>query len=317
MQNSIFDRIKNANDITIFAHAKTDGDAIGSALAFFYYVKELGKNANLVVDSVIPSNIAWLPGIENFNTKKVNGGDLAIVVDSATLDRLGRNKFKLAKFNYSILIDHHQDCERFAKMNLVKPGYSSTAEYIYDLFVKYDQNISLSVARNLLVGILTDSGGLKYNSATPDTFRKVASLLEITNESIDKYSVPLFQSLPYNVFMLKKYAYDHVKFYCDNQIAIFELPYELLQEFNIDITDTKIVLEIGQSLETTKIIASICEAEKGTNYVSFRSKGNIDVNEIAATFGGGGHVQASGCKIIDNFNNATRIITDACIKGLN
>ncbi|MCR5553418.1 MAG: bifunctional oligoribonuclease/PAP phosphatase NrnA [bacterium] len=316
MQNSIFDKIKNANSITILTHAKTDGDAVGSALAFFYYAKEQGKEPTILIDSAIPSNLLWLPGIENINAKKVNGGDLAITVDCATAERLGRNKFKLSSFKDTISVDHHQDNDRFAKLNLVKPGYSSTAEYIYDLFVKHDQDISPDVARNILVGILTDTGGLKFNSATPDTFRKVASLLEVVDKKVDYFSLPLFQSLPHKLFMLKKYAYDNVKFYNNNEVAIFELSHEDLLRLGVDITDTKIILDIALSLDSTKLVGAICEDEIGVNYVSLRSKCDIDVSKIATKFGGGGHVQASGCKIISDFKNATKIITDALVKGL-
>ena len=314
MKKAFFKEIEAAKSVTIFAHSKTDGDAVGSSLALFSYVKSLGKDVSVAIDSEFPTNLMFLKEINEINKNVPKSGDLAIIVDSPTLDRLGRNKFKPKKYGKIIAIDHHVIVEKVGHINYVKPQASSTCEVIYDLFVDEGEPISPEMAKFLLVGILTDTAGLRFSSTSPDTFRIVASLLETANLKINDLINPLFSSLTHEMFLLKKLAYDKIEFYNDNKIAFLAISNENLLSTGVSFNDTKIVIEIGMGLKDVKLMALVTEGEPGVVYVSFRSKGEFDVNEIAGEFGGGGHKEASGCKIFDTFNNAKHKVLDVLLK---
>ena len=306
MINKIIEKIKSASKITLLAHIKTDGDAIGSCLALFQYVKNLGKQASISIDSVIPDHLSFLPNINAINSNVVYGGDLAIVLDCSDSDRLGKLKTRLNKYTTVINIDHHQDNIMFGDLNLVKGGYSSTCEVIYDLLSETGENIDSIMAQDLIAGILTDTGGLFYNSVTPETLIKIGKLLQISGEKLEYFTRPLFSSLSMNVFELKKRVYENIRFYNDNKIALIPISHKDMLDCDIDMANTKSVLEIATSLKDVLVAIEISECEEGLCYVSFRSKGNIDCSKFASSFGGGGHKNASGCRLYCNLDDTIK-----------
>lgn len=303
MQENILKHIDSAKKITIFSHINVDGDGVGSALALFCYCKNLGKEVCVSIDSVLPANLMWLPDIGAINNNCFYSGDLALVVDCNDKDRIGSKKFKLSKFNKVMQIDHHQDNKMFADYNYVIKQYSSTCEVILDLMVQANKSITPEIALNLLVGILTDTGNLSYNTTTSNTLRKVADLLDKSNLSISYLTERLFSSNSMNIFKLKKIIYPKVKFFNNDEFALIPVSLEDLKQCNVDLADTKSLIEIGLSIQSVKVLVMVTEAEQGVCYVSFRSKGQIDCSKFAEVFGGGGHVNASGCRIYDNLES--------------
>jgi len=301
---NIFNEIKSAERIAIFAHAKTDGDAVGASLALFYYCKSQKKEVSVHIDSDIPQNLNFLDGVSVINKGAINKGDLAIVVDCADVDRLGRNRFKLSKFKTVINVDHH-DNANFGHLRYIKPEYSSTCELIYDLFCQFGEEVTPLLARYLVCGILTDTGGLRFSNVTSETLIKVAKLLQTCNANINDFMGPLFSSITPEMFNLKKYAFENIKLIDNGKIAIITIQHQTLTDLGVMLTDTKVVLEIGLSLANNLVMVAITEGEPGVNYVSFRTKNrNIDGSSMAAQFGGGGHKMASGCKLYCSISEA-------------
>ena len=300
---NLFEEIKSSQSIVIFAHEKPDGDAVGSALALFLFCKNLNKKVSVKISGDLPTNLLFLKDKDVINHNFSKKGDLAIVVDSPNLTRLGKNKFLPFGYSKIIMIDHHIKEENFANLSFLKVGYSSTCEVIYDLFCEFGEQLTPEIAYYLLVGILTDTGGLKYSNTTSQTFLKVSKLIDISKTNINELAVPLFSSITYEMFKLKQLSYEKIKFFNDNKIAFLAFSYQDLLNTGVTLNDTKVVIEIAMSLCSVKILALLTEGEPGVNYVSFRSKG-FDVSRLAIEFGGGGHKEASGCKILDSFNNA-------------
>ena len=302
--------LESANRITIFSHINVDGDGVGSALALFAFIKSLNKQVGVFIDSVLPGHVQKIRGIENINKDCVLNGDLAIVVDCNDKDRIGRKKFTLKKFKKIINIDHHQDNTNFGHINIVKPGYSSTCELVYDILSESKLEIGCDVATYLIVGILTDTGNLSYDSTSSSTFRKVATLLDISNRNINYFTNMLFASNSLEIFKLKKLAYSKVEFLYNNKLAITALSFTDLKSCGVGIEDTKSIIEITYNLKPVEIVVVITEAEPDVCFVSFRSKCEIDVSKFATHFGGGGHIKASGCRIYDKLENVINRIKE-------
>lgn len=313
MKQLLLNQIKSASNIAIFAHEKPDGDAVGSALALFSLCKEMGKHVSVSITGEMPNNLLFLKDIDVVNQNKIKSGDLCIVVDCANLTRLGKNRYQPQNFKNILMIDHHIKEDNFANYSVIKVGYSSTCEVIYDVLTDENIEITPTIAYYLLIGILTDTGGFKYACTTPETMIKTAKLLTIANININDLMIPLFSSITKEMFELKKLAYDKIKLYCNDTIAIINISNDELKEINVNFADTKIVLEIAQSLKSVKAVALVTEGEPGVNYVSFRSKG-VDISLVANVFGGGGHKESSGCKIFDTNQNATKEVTEAVLK---
>ena len=306
MTNKIIETIKSASKITIFTHIKTDGDAIGSALALFQFIKNLGKKVCISVDSVIPEHIKFLPNIGAVNRDVFYDGDLAVVVDCSDADRLGKLKTRLNKFKTIINIDHHHDNVMFGDINLVKGGYSSNCEVLFDLFTETNSKIDKIMAQDLIVGLLTDTGNLFYNSVTPETFIKMGKLLKLSGEQLEYFTRNIYSSLSMNVFNLKKRLYPKIMFYQENRVALIPISRQDMLDCGVDMADTQSVLEIVTNLKDVLVSIEISQCEENLCYVSFRSKGDIDCSRFAAAFGGGGHKNASGCRLYCNLDDAIK-----------
>ena len=301
--NNILKAIESAKKIVILSHINVDGDGVGSALALFHLCKKFNKQVCVAIDSALPTHITFLEDTALVNKNVDFDCDLVIYTDCNNPDRVGRLKFKVGKHKNKINIDHHFDNTEFGRLNLVKKGYSSACEVIYDLCADNDIQIDEAMARCMLVGILTDTGNLSYDSATSDTFRKVATLLDITGLSIDKFTRPLFASDSIEVFNLKKLAYEKIEFSTDFSKAVIAVSFDDMKRVGVDLSETKSIIGVGFGLEPVQVLVAITEAEPGVCFVSFRTKGSIDACKMASAFGGGGHKNASGCRIYDSLAN--------------
>lgn len=302
MINNLFDKanelIKSSNTIAITTHINTDGDAIGSTLGLYHYLKNIGKQVDVFIDSVIPENLKFLNCIDIINDRKYKNYDLLIALDANDEFRLGNNRPLFYKYkNQSLLIDHHTvGSTNFCKINIVENA-SSTCEIIANFLFYIGAEITEDVAKCLLVGTYTDTGKLSYNSATPNTFNTIAEILRKSGVNIDKVTYPLYNSVTQKEFEVRKLGYSRVEFLEDNQIAVICLSYEDIKGLDIELFMTKSLLDIAMPLKTVKIVALITEFTPNTVYCSFRTKGELSARKLAEFYGGNGHPQAAGCKI--------------------
>lgn len=293
--------ILSAESVAIFTHINTDGDAIGSSLALRKMLINMGKNADVFVDSTIPYHIQFLPGIECLNVKSCEKYDLHIAVDSASRDRLGRNKFKFGKKVPTIQIDHHLGNPNFAESNIVDTNVSSTGELLYNVISSLSQKVDKDMAKCLIVAMLTDSGNLTFSNARPASFSIVSKLLNIYGDSIDTITNPLNNSISMDVFNLKKYVYDTIDFKIDNRLAICYLDKAIFEKTNTSIDDTKGLVYVPFELKSVEVAVILSQGTDGAIHGSIRSKGSVPISTIASSFGGGGHINAAGFKSFEPF----------------
>jgi len=291
-------KINNANTIALLTHINTDGDAVGSTLGIFHYLKNIGKKVDVFIDSVIPENLKFLNGIDVINNRQNKVYDLVIVLDCNDEFRIGSNRPLFYKYkNNSILFDHHiEGNTNFCKLNIIEKS-SSTCEIIAKFLFYIGAEISEDVAKCLIVGTYTDTGKLSYNSATSDTFESLSKILQMSNISIDEVTYPLYNSVTKKEFEVRKLGYSRVEFLENEQIAIICLSNEDIQKLDVELFMTKSLLDIVMPLSSIKIVALINEFTPNTVYCSFRTKGDLSARKLAEFYGGNGHYNAAGCKI--------------------
>ncbi|MFZ5981457.1 MAG: DHH family phosphoesterase, partial [Candidatus Zixiibacteriota bacterium] len=148
--------------ILLVSHIDPDGDAIGTLLAFAFYLKEIGKEYLAVMDSGIPYKYQFLPGIEEIKpVEQLDPGasfDTVLVLECPTLERAGRATAFINDRTTLINIDHHQDAELFGKVNWLDTEVSSVGEMAFEYFDKIGFKLSPAIAENLYTAILTDTG---------------------------------------------------------------------------------------------------------------------------------------------------------------
>lgn len=317
--NKIIEQIKFSNKIAIFSHIKTDCDAVCSSLAFKLAVEQLGKQADVFIDSEFSCQMAQLPHFLEINSKTQSNYDLFVCLDNAAIDRLGKNKYKIMNNRAkSVQLDHHGTNEKYCKFNYINEHYSSTCELLYAFFRLLGIKITPEMARLLLTGILTDTSKLSYNNTTKDTLYITSKLLELSNTTMDKICEPIFSNKSISEFNLTKLVYDKIEFFSNNQIAFILLNASDFKKCGASMSETHGLCDIGLSVGSVKIVLLASQDDKQENcyYVSIRSKGQVSARNIAQYFGGGGHINASGCKIFDTAENIKQNLINQAIKEL-
>ncbi|MBQ9790167.1 MAG: DHH family phosphoesterase [Clostridia bacterium] len=299
--NNLFDeafaKIAEANTIAISSHINVDGDALGSSLGMYHHLKNIGKNVDIFIDSVIPENLRSLPSVEEINNKKFKDYDLVIFTDAADEFRLGANKNLVHEYELkSVQFDHHEVNTRFAKTNIVCV-MSSASELVADYLFYTDSAITQDMARCLITGMYTDTGKLSFSSVTPKTFSVISKLLEESGINIETVTYPLYNSVTKKEFEVRKLGYSKIEFYDDDQIAIVALSYEDICKLDIELFMTKSLVDLALPLKTIKVVALMTEFTPNTVFCSFRTKGNVSAKRLAMVYGGNGHPNAAGCKM--------------------
>lgn len=291
----IINILENNNDFLILSHKDPDGDSIGSQLALYSFLKELGKSPYILNQDEVPRKYRFL---KNYNRIKHNlpGGfrySVVIFLDSPTIERVGDVR-KLVDLNKLIVnIDHHPSNSYFGNCLFVDPNSSSTAEIIYRLILEMGIKIGKERATSLYAGILTDTGRFKFPNTTPRAFFISAELIkEGINPSFiaeEVYSKKSPQELKLLGMVLSTFT-------ISDGVGIIDLTKEMLQSIEKKSLDTEGLADHVLTVEGIKIGLLFKEQNDGKVKVSFRSKGNgVNVSDLAANFGGGGHETAAGC----------------------
>lgn len=291
--------------ITLTTHRNPDGDAMGSMLACFHFLKRQNHRVYMIAPSEYPENFAWMMSIQECLIwdispedcqESISNSDIIFALDYNGLDRVDKLGEAIKKSNSKkVLIDHHLFPEDFADFVLSDTTASSTCELVYDFINLLDmgQMIDPIIGDCLYTGILTDTGSFKH-ATTPKLFHTVAKLVEI---GVDDTSIQdkIFNSLKEkHLRILGHCLYNRMEILEEYNTGIIWLTKADYEKYDIQRGDTEGIVNYLLSLKNVKIAAFIHEQPKVTK-LSLRSKGDFSVQEIASKyFKGGGHKNASG-----------------------
>ncbi len=317
IEDQIFEEIKKANSILLHLHPSPDCDSQGSAMAMYFALTGLGKKVTVIKgDSDLDSKMAHLPGADKITTKnflEIDQKDFDLfIVQDATIDRVtAKGPITFAPHLTVINIDHHASNKGEAKINLIDPSAPATALILFRLFKKWGIEITNAIARNLLVGIYTDTGNLTFESVNKETLLAVAELREFAPEfTVDLYKVHMMSRGTLRYLSL---AYRKIE--AVGSFAIVAISLKELQDENINVEDVSAALISGILRNVEGFDASVCLLEDEPERVkcSFRSNDIeiYDVSKIAGSLGGGGHRAAAGVLIKAPFEQARERVLSA------
>ena len=315
--DKVIEILSSSNSVAIYAHINTDCDAVGSSLALREVLLQMGKKVDVFVHSNFPTNFEFYGDIESFYNKKTQSSyDLAVCLDTATENRLGKYKFSYRKgLKNTLAIDHHHlSNDMFCKNNYVVES-SSTCEILFGLFEKMKVNFTPYICKCLLSGIITDTGKFMH-SATDNTFETFGKLLNYGKLKIEEVTLPLLNSISFETFEMIKQSYNKMEFYSNNKLAILMFKHSDFINMGVSLEDTSIISELALQIKRVQFSILASEDDKGYFRVSLRSKGDISAKKVAETFGGGGHINASGCKIFGEYDKVKQMLLDNTLTTL-
>ena len=290
----IRDKIFSEDNIVVISHVNPDGDAIGSGLALTLGLKKIGKNVRFILQDKYPDSVKFLNEInivEQYNENNEYKFDLAICVDGATDDRLGKAK-ELLKNRFVINIDHHISNTLYGKLNYVEE-ISSTSELIYKFLKFCEIDIDINMAEALYTGLVNDTGNFSHDNVTEKTFEMAAELKRI-GASNSKVVREFFNTKSLPAIKLLGIAMYEMEYNENKKLAYYFMSKDTLDKYNGRKEDTEGIVEKLISFKEAEVSLFLREDKIGVIKGSMRSKHDIDVNEIASIFGGGGHRKAAG-----------------------
>lgn len=298
-------RIRQANRVAIFTHMRPDGDAIGSALALSAALDFLKTPNQVCVETEIPSNLTFVEGVEKIVKKPRGEYDLLIVVDCSDEQRLGAlsEEYFIAKRKKIdvINIDHHVSNTRFGKYDFVQ-NCSANCMHIATLIEYLGVPFDKKIAEYLLLGLLTDSGNFSHDDVTEETLLLGAKLVK-AGADICRYNYMLFKRQPKERAALYAKTMSGIRYYHDGRFAVIAVTKKNMEECGADQGMTEGFVDFPLNIDGVEVAASLLEIKKGQYKISLRSKTYADVNKIAGTYGGGGHVRAAGCMLFGDLED--------------
>jgi len=296
--------IKDSNSFILSTHVNPDGDGLGSQLAFYYYLKDMGKQCKIINHSSLPSHYKFLDSdnvIEQYSDelhsdyfKKV---DVAIIFDIGDCKRLESVYYKLKDMNsYIVSIDHHPSKNDFFDHCFVDLSMPATGYMVWD-FLMYNnyKDIPIKAAEGLYCALITDTGSFRYNSTTPECHEMASHLLSLGVKPYDVYS-NVYERREIPQILLLSLAINKIKFYSDGEFAGYVIDQKLLEKANAKHNDVEGFTDFVRSIKGVEVAFMILEQRYDLR-INLRSRGKYIIRDIAEHFGGGGHKLAAGATI--------------------
>ena len=314
--DDILVEIKKAENIAIMVHEAPDGDAIGSSLAFVLALRNMGKNAFVVMKDEFPENFSYLPGREYIKYDlEFESPDLTIVLDCPNIKRVNADaKTYFDNAKVTVEIDHHTKNDMFADYNIVNHVSPATAQILVSSFEYLNIEITKEIGECLLTGIITDTNGFRNTNVRVEYF-VFASWDLYNGVNFPKIYKQSMLTMTHSKFEAQKLAMNRMEFFEDGKISFTYMTKADDEVLNVKAGDHDGIVEIGKSIEGVEVSIFLYEKEKGFK-ASLRSNEYVNVSEVCLTFGGGGHIKAAATALNMTFEEAKNAIISEVAKHL-
>ncbi len=299
----IYNALNNFEKILIVSHVRPDGDALGSILSSYRFLKLKGKFVKLHINDNLPDDFKFLPYFDkvesDYRPLLAEKFDVIAVLDCGDFSRSNLDVFleKISYKPYLINIDHHATNDNFGDCNLVDLEASSTSEVIYDFLKYFKIKIDRKMALALLTGILTDTDVFVNPNTTEKTLRIASELIKI-GAKVDIVLKHLHKGRSIKSLKLWGKALARLHLNASNQLATTAIFQDDLEDLNVSDDELSGLANFLNSLDGVRGVMILKEDDFGMIKGSLRTtKDDVDVSEIAKQYGGGGHSKAAGFKI--------------------
>ena len=306
-----------AQRVLIFSHTLPDGDALGSSTALCRALRLCGKQAYVITEEEIARNLRFLDadgycvrtdGNEEpteFFARLFDGEmpDLGMMLDCGEYSRIEKRAPLFKAISQTICIDHHSTSEGIADLNLIDPKRAAVGEMVYLILRDLEDTIGKvlidkKVCEALYAAIATDTGNFQYSNTTSETHEIV---MEMMRRGFDhsKVCVEIYQSNTPENLRIKSAIVAGMRLFAGGKAVISYATQEMLAQVGARLDDTEGAVDQLRNILGVEVAIFLKELEDGRIKASLRSKNNVNVMQVAAAFGGGGHVKAAGCSFFD------------------
>lgn len=313
---------QSRESFVVLSHARPDGDAIGSSLALALALRAAGKRVRVFNEDPLPETLTFLPGSELLERpapgEKV-AADVAVAVDCANRERLGANCLAaLAGVGTWVNIDHHRSNEGYGDKYYIEAEAPATGEIVYNFLSEAGLPLTREIGDNLYVAISTDTGSFQYAGTTARTYEIGAALMRL-GVSVSDLARETYENYPLRRVELLRGLLNTMQITHGGRVASWALTRELAERVGMKPEDSEGLIDHMRSIRGVVVAAAFEElpGPEGKIRLSLRSKDRrVDVGNVCALFGGGGHSLAAGARLPGPLSDAQNRVFQALDEAL-
>jgi len=290
--SDLFKDIKGSSNL-ITGHINPDGDALGSALAFKLILDSKGVDSDVSFDMKgnVPSNLNHLP-IDLIIDKPKENYDSVYVFDCGNSERLGDLEGLALSSERVIVVDHHIN-PSFGDIQIIDSNAASTTQVLYREIISSNIDIDKHIANCLMTGLITDTGRFQYSNTDNEVF-EIASKLMLCGAELTSISDNIYGSIPMNAIKLQSEVLNRIELHEEEELVVSYVLQEDYLKYNIESSETDFLIDSIRLVKESNIALLLKEQKDKSFKGSLRSRNELDVQQVASIFGGGGHKAASG-----------------------
>jgi phosphoesterase RecJ-like protein len=296
------------------SHARPDGDSIGSQLAMAFALQSLGKQVRIVNHDPAPAALLALPGVRDIEiADRVEGDfDAAMVLECSDLGRTGL--VGLDRY-FIINIDHHPGNSMYGGINWFDQHVAACGEMVFDVIEALGVPLTRNIATHIYLTILTDTGGFHFSGLSARTFEICRRAVEA---GVDPTSIAraVFDSNSLGRLRLLGSVLDTMELDPSGRLAVLYLDHAKAAAVGAAYDDTEGLINVPLTVREVEAAAFFRQIDAGHYRVSLRSKGDIDVGEVAKAFGGGGHKNASGFTAVGTYDIVRPLVMSRVLEAI-
>jgi phosphoesterase RecJ-like protein len=286
--------LKEAKLIHLFPHERPDGDTIGASVGLCLILREMDKEAHVILDEKLPDNLAFIGNGVIIGPENLPKADVSVLLDVSERTRIGNRRDAFENADITVGIDHHVTAEFTCDYNLVDPEAAAAAELVFDIAEFWDV-ITPEAAEALYVGILTDTGRFQYSMTTARTHEIAATLIE-NGANPNKAFIEIYESDRLEKIQLSVEVCKTVKSVKEGKGLIAILSRDMLEKTGAMDEESEGIPEYLRGIRGVEVAVVLKEQSDGSVKAALRSKSYFNVAELASKYGGGGHVRSAGFK---------------------
>jgi phosphoesterase RecJ-like protein len=282
---------------------------LGCSLAFAEALRTAGKQVWVLIPPPLPQMYTFLPGFEDIQEEPPRGIDphLVFFFDSGNLERSGGSVKRIASNATIVNIDHHPSNSRFGDVNVIDPDASAVGQMVTDMFDHFGYAITPTIAINLYVALLTDTGGFRHENTTPLALEDAARLARLGADP-GHIATMVYKMRPETTLKLSGLALASMRVEMEGKLAWAKVTRRMLREAGAVMAESEGIIDTLNSIAGLELAILFKDVQDSLTKISVRSRGLVDAAAMCASFGGGGHIRAAGAEIELPLDDAVRVV---------
>jgi bifunctional oligoribonuclease and PAP phosphatase NrnA len=271
----------------------------------------------VLIPPPLPQMYAFLPGFADILEEPPHGSDphLVFFFDSGNLERSGSSVKRIAANATIVNVDHHPSNSRFGDVNVIDPDASAVGQMVMDMLDHFNFPITRTIAINLYVALLTDTGGFRHENTTPVALENAARLARLGADP-GHIATMVYKMRPETTLKLSGLSLASMRVEMEGRLAWAKVTRRMLREAGAVMAESEGIIDTLNSIAGLELAILFKEVQASLTKISVRSRGLVDAAALCATFGGGGHIRAAGAEIELSLDDAIRVVLAAAKEAI-